>query len=83
METTGVEPVSENPLTQPSSWVVYLLDFPITNADRQAFDQSSPFLHDRFKCEQPMHVHRCDDVQSKVAVLFGGTGDPQVTALPV
>ena len=28
-----------------------------------------------------MHVHRCDDVQSKAAVLLGGTGDPQVAAL--
>ena len=38
VEATGVEPVSENPLTQLSSWVVYLLKFPLTNADRQAFD---------------------------------------------
>ena len=30
---------------------------PITNADRQAFDQGSPFLHDRVKGERPMHVH--------------------------
>ena len=57
VEATGVEPVSENPLTQPSSWVVYLLDFPITSADRQALDQSSPFVHDRVKGESPMHVH--------------------------
>ena len=83
MDPTGVEPVSENPLTQPSSWVVYLLDFPITSADRQALDQSSPFVHDRLKSEPPMHVHHSDDVQSKAVVLNGGTGDPQVTALPV
>ena len=51
--------MSENPLTQPSSWVVYLLDFPITSADRQALDQSSPFVHDRVKGESPMHVHHC------------------------
>ena len=57
VEATGVEPVSENPLTQPSSWTVYLLEFPLTNADRQAFDQGSPFVHDRFKSERPMHVH--------------------------
>ena len=57
VEATGVEPVSENPLTQPSSWVVYLLEFPLTNADRQAFDQGSPFVHDRVKGESPMHVH--------------------------
>ena len=29
-----------------------------------------------------MHVHHCDDVQSEAVVLIGGTGDPQVTALP-
>ena len=57
VEATGVEPVSENPLTQPSSWTVYLLEFPLTNADRQAFNQGSPFVHDRFKSERPMHVH--------------------------
>ena len=57
VEATGVEPVSENPLTQLSSWVVYLLEFPLTNADRQALDQSSPFVHDRFNGKTPMHVH--------------------------
>ena len=57
VEATGVEPVSENPLTQPSSWTVYRLEFPFPNADRQAFGQGSPFVHDRFKSERPMHVH--------------------------
>ena len=83
VEMMGIEPMSENLLTQPSSWTVYLLEFPLTNADRQAFDQGSPFVHDRFKSEPPMHVHRSNDAQSKAAVLIGGTGDPQVTALPV
>ena len=83
MEATGVEPVSENTLTQPSSWVVYLLEFPLTSADRQALDQGSPFVHDRFKSERPMHVHHCDDAQSEAVVLIGGTGDPQVAALPI
>jgi hypothetical protein len=37
---------------------------------------------DRIKGEPPMQVHCSDDVQSVAAVLNGGTGDPQVTALP-
>ena len=57
VEATGIEPVSENPLTQLSSWTVCLLEFPITDAARQASDQSSPFLLDRFKSEPPMQVH--------------------------
>ena len=30
-----------------------------------------------------MQVHHYDDAQSAVVVLCGGTGDPQVTALPI
>ena len=29
-----------------------------------------------------MHVHHSNDAQSEAVVLIGGTGDPQVTALP-
>ena len=83
VEMRGIEPLSENQSIQPSSWTVCYLKFPLGSANRHAFLIGSPFLHDRIKCEPPMHVHRCDDVQSKAAVLIGGTGDPQVTALPV
>ena len=79
----GIEPMSENPLTQPSPWAVCYLEFPISGANKHAPRQGSPFLHDRFKSEQPMHVHRSNDAQSPVAVLRGGTGDPQVTAPPI
>lgn len=43
----------------------------------------STFLLDRFKCERSVQVHRSDDAQSAVAVLCRGTGNPQVTALPI
>ena len=79
----GIEPMSENPLIKPSPWAVCYLEFPVKSANRHALYPGSPFLLDRLKCEPPMQVHRSDDVQSKVAVLLGGTGDPQVTALPV
>ena len=79
----GIEPMSENPLTQLSPWAVCYLEFPVSGANKHAPRQGSPFLHDRFKSERPMHVHRCDDAQSSVAVLRGGTGDPQVTAPPI
>ena len=36
VELAGIEPVSENPLTQPSSQTVALLNFPCEPADRQA-----------------------------------------------
>ena len=79
----GIEPMSENLLTQPSSWTVCYLEFPIGSVNRHTIRQGSPFVHDRLKSERPMHVHRCDDAQSEATVLIGGTGDPQVTALPV
>ena len=78
-----IELLSENQSIQPSSWTVCYLKFPLESANRHAISLGSPFLHDRLKSEPPMHVHRCDDVQAKVAVLHGGTGDPQVAALPL
>ncbi len=83
VEMRRIELLSENPSIQPSSWTVCYLDFPLTGASRHASMIGSPFLLDRFKGERPMQVHRCDDVQSKAAVLIGGTGGPQATALPV
>ena len=81
VEMRRIELLSENPLIQPSSWAVCYFNFPWQSANRHAFFLGSPFLHDRFKSEQPMHVHHCDDVQSEAVVLIGGTGDPQVAAL--
>ena len=40
-------------------------------------------MRDRFNGKPPMHVHHCHDVQSRFVVLPRGTGDPQVTALPI
>ena len=78
----GIEPMSENPLTKLSPWAVCYLEFPIEGTNRHVHSLSSPFVLDRFKGETPMQVHCSDDVQSVVAVVNGGTGDPQVTALP-
>ena len=83
VEMMGIEPMSENPLTQLSPWAVCYLEFPVSGANKHAPRLGSPFLHDRFKSEQPMHVHRCDDAQSSVAVVRGGTGGPQATAPPI
>ena len=77
-----IELLSENPSTRPSPWAVRYLEFPLDAANRHAASQGSPFMHDRFKSEQPMHVHHSDDVQSEVVVLLGGTGGPQTAALP-
>ena len=52
-----IELLSENPFTGPSSWVVYDLEFPPDVGHRQSTSIGSPFLHDRYKCELPMHVH--------------------------
>ena len=58
VDPRGIEPLSENLLTGPSPWAVYLLVlFPLC-ADKQAHSESSPLMHDRFKDESPMHVHR-------------------------
>ena len=78
----GIEPMSENPLTKLSPWAVCFLDFPFGGVSRHTPSLGSPFVLDRFKGETPMQVHCSDDVQSVVAVVNGGTGDPQVTALP-
>ena len=83
VEMMGIEPMSENPATRPSPWAVCYLTFPVGGANKHAPPQSSPFLLDRFKGETPMQVHRSCDAQSSVAVVRGGTGDPQVTALPI
>jgi len=37
VEPAGIEPVSENLLTEPSSQTVSLLNFPCENTDRQVF----------------------------------------------
>ena len=82
VEMRRIELLSENPSTQLSSWTVCYLEFPSGSANRHAIPSGSPFLHDRLKCERPMHVHHSNDAQSEAVVLIGGTGDPQVTALP-
>ena len=82
VEMRRIEPLSENPSTRLSSWTVCYLEFPSGSANRHAIPSGSPFLHDRLKCERPMHVHHSNDAQSEAVVLIGGTGDPQVTALP-
>ena len=82
VEVRGIEPLSENPSTRPSSWTVCYFNFPSGGANRHALPSGSPFMHDRLKCERPMHVHHSNDAQSEAVVLIGGTGDPQVTALP-
>ena len=82
VEMRRIELLSENPSTQLSSWTVCYLNFPSGSANRHALPSGSPFMHDRFKCERPMHVHHSNDAQSEAVVLIGGTGDPQVTALP-
>ena len=82
VEMMGIEPMSENPLTKLSPWAVCFLDFPIGGVSRHTPSLGSPFVLDRFKGERPMHVHRSFDAQSEATVLIGGTGDPQVTALP-
>ena len=52
-------------------------------AGTQARSSSNRFLRDRFNGKPPMHVHHFHDVQSRFVVLPRGTGDPQVTALPI
>lgn len=82
VEMMGVEPMSENPLTKPSSWTVCYFRFPFGSVNRHTLRPGSPFMPDRFKSEPPVQVHCLFDAQSAVAVLRRGTGDPQVTALP-
>ena len=59
VDPRGIEPLSENPFTGLSSWVVYDLEFPLGVGHRQSTPAGSPFMHDRYKCELPMHVHHC------------------------
>ena len=59
VDPRGIEPLSENPFTGPSTWIVCGLDFPLRVGHRQSTRAGSPFLHDRYKCELPMHVHHC------------------------
>ena len=82
VEVRGLEPLSENLLIQLSPGAGHLLDLFRTCAGAQAQVWSNRFLRDRFNGKTPMHGHHCFDAQSRVVVLSGGTGDPQVTALP-
>ena len=59
MDPRGIEPLSENPFTGPSSWAVCGLEFPLDGGHRQSPSAGSPFLHDRCKCEVSVHVHHC------------------------
>ena len=52
-----IELLSENPFTGPSSWTVCGLKFPLDGDHRQPPPAGSPLLHDRYKCELPIHVH--------------------------
>ena len=82
VEVRGIEPLSENLLIQLSPGAGHLFCLFSSRAGAQARIESNRFLHDRFNGKTPMHVHHLHDVQSQVVVLLGGTGDPQVTALP-
>ena len=83
VEVGGVEPPSENLLIQLSPGAGCLLELFLGRAGTQARSRSNRFVRDRFNGKPPMHVHHCHDVQSRFVVLPRGTGDPQVTALPV
>ena len=83
VEARGVEPLSENLLIQPSTSVVYLLEFPLCGADKQASLAGSFFMLDRLKSKPPMQVHRSFDAQRRVAILSAGTGSQVATALPL
>ncbi len=74
VETTGVEPVSENPLTRLSPQAVRYLKFPSASVNEHTLASGSPFVLDRLKGERPMQVHRLFDAPSKSAVLLIGTG---------
>jgi len=70
------------PLDKTFSVGSLLFRIPFGEREQTRYPLGSPFLLDRLKSEPPMQVHCSDDVQSAVAVLGRGTGDPQVTALP-
>ena len=59
VDPRGIEPLSENPFTEPSTWIAYDLKFPLGGGHKHPPPAGSPFLHDRYKCELPMHVHHC------------------------
>ena len=56
VEMVGVEPTSENLFPKLSTSVVYLLRFPLVNADKQAFTVGSPLDRDRL---QGSHLFTC------------------------
>ena len=74
VDPRGIEPLSENLLIWLSPGAFCPLEFPSSDAGRQASDLGSHFLHGRFNGETPTHVHRSNDAQSKAAILLGGTG---------
>ena len=47
VEMMGVEPMSENLFPKLSTSVVYLLNFPQENADKQALTLGSPLVRDK------------------------------------
>ena len=47
VEMVGVEPTSENLFPKLSTSVVYLLEFPWENADKQALTLGSPLIRDK------------------------------------
>ncbi len=59
VDPRGIEPLSENLFTGPSSWTVCDLKFPLNGGHRRSPLAGSPFLHDRYKCELSVHVHHC------------------------
>ena len=58
VDLRGIEPLSEHSFIQPSPRTVAHLKFPFESTGRQVLSLGSTFLHDRLKCERPMHVHR-------------------------
>ena len=74
VETTGVEPVSENPLIGPSSQTVCYLKFPLSGVNRHTQDSGIHFFNDRLNGETPMHFYHCHDAPNGFVVLPDGTG---------
>ena len=65
VDPRGIEPLSENSFTGLSSWAVCDLNFPLCVGHRRSTPAGSPFLHDRYKCELPMHVHHYMTLQPR------------------
>ncbi len=74
VETTGVEPVSENPPERLSPQTVCYLKFPLLSANRHAQNAGSHFFSDRLNGERPMHFYRSHYAPTEFAVPLGGTG---------